>query len=92
MGQRRTCLWFKYWCSVVGRSVEDLSVSRWSVVGGSVKELSVGRWSEVGGCWIDGESVSGSVDGGRWPLRGRWFCNTPVFQRSFGDSLYLIVQ
>ena len=39
-------------CSVVGGSVEDLSVGWWSVVGGSVEDLPVDQWSVVGGRWF----------------------------------------
>ena len=34
------------------------------MVGGSVEELSVGRWSVVGNCWLGSNMVGGSVAGG----------------------------
>ena len=40
------------------------SVGPCSVVGGSVEDLLVGRWSVVGGWWADGSLVGGSVVGG----------------------------
>ena len=48
---------------MVGGSVLIWSVGRCLVFGESVKDLSVGRWSVVGG---------------RWPVSGGWFCNTPT--------------
>ena len=33
--------------------------------------------SVVGSRWVGGAPVGGSVGGGRWPVGGRWFCNTP---------------
>ena len=50
-----------------------------SVIGGSVEDLSVSRWSVVVGRWVGGTLVGGSVDGGQLPVGGRWFCNTPKF-------------
>ena len=34
------------------------------MVGGSVEELSVGRWSVVGNWWLGSNMVGGSVAGG----------------------------
>ena len=48
---------------MISRSVEDLSLGRWSVVGGSVENLSVGLSSIVGGQWVDGGPVDGLVVG-----------------------------
>ena len=45
---------------MVRRSVEDLSVGRWSVVGRTVKNLSEGRWSVFGGWWVGGGPIDGS--------------------------------
>ena len=49
------------------------------VIGGSVEDLSVSRWSVVVGRWVGGTLVGGSVVGGQLPVGGRWFCNTPKF-------------
>ena len=37
------------------------SVGPCSVVGGSVEDLLVGRWSVVGGWWVDGRLVDGTT-------------------------------
>ena len=43
-----------------------------SVVGGSVQDLSVGRWSVVGGRWVGRGLVGGSVVGCWWSVACRW--------------------
>ena len=66
-----------------GESVSWWLLGRWRTCRWSVKHLSVGRWSVVCSRWVGGRcvgeaSVGGSVVGGRWPVGGRWSCNTPI--------------
>ena len=76
------------WWSVGWWRISRYVGGRLSVVGGSVEDLSVNRWSVFGCRWDGGGPVSGfvedlslgwwSVGGGRWPVGVRWFCNTSV--------------
>ena len=61
----KTCRWSVVGCRL---SVGRCRTCQWvggqlSVAGGSVEDLLVDRWLVVGG---------------RWPVGGRWFCNTPI--------------
>ena len=65
--------WVGCWWSVGRWSICRWFGDRFSVVGGSVEGLSVGRWLVVGG---------------RWPVGGWWFCNTPMFVMVLNTALF----
>ena len=74
MGRWRNCWW-------VGLNMVAGSVGLCSVVGRSIEDLLVDRWSVVEGQWVNGGPIGGLFVVCQWSVAfgGQWFCNAPIF-------------